>query len=158
RAGGGGVVPGRVADPPLAVGPIMAHYDVAGDDWQRLGPATMAGHLLECGSQVTGGYFADPGYKDVPGLERTGFPIAEIAPDGSCVIGKPDATGGLVTEATMKEQLLYEVHDPAAYLTPDVTADISEAEVRTVGVDRVALTGVRGHPRPDSRSEERRVG
>jgi hypothetical protein len=109
----------------------------------------MTGHLLECGSQVTGGYFADPGFKDVPGLDDVGFPIAEIAADGSCVIGKADATGGLVTEATVKEQLLYEVHDPAAYLTPDVTADISQAEVRRVGPDRVALTGVTGHTRPD---------
>src|SRR5260221_6525652 len=93
----------------------------------RLARATMAGHLLECGAQVTGGYFADPGFKDVPGLENVGFPIADIAPDASCVIGKADGTGGLVTERTVKEQLLYEVHDPAAYLTPDVTADISEA-------------------------------
>ena len=149
RAGADIVVAGRVADPSLAVGPIMAHFDIAPDDWQRLGRATMAGHLLECGAQVTGGYFADPGRKDVPGLERVGFPIAEISPDGGCVIGKADATGGLVTEATVKEQLLYEVHDPAAYLTPDVTADISAAEVRRTAADRVALTGVTGHARPE---------
>lgn len=150
RAGAEIVVTGRVADPSLAVGPAMAHFDIAADDWERLGRATMAGHLLECGAQVTGGYFADPGRKDVPGLENVGFPIAEIARDGGCVIGKADATGGLVTEATVKEQLLYEVHDPAAYLTPDVTADISEARVRSVGTDRVALAGVRGHQRPDT--------
>jgi hypothetical protein len=143
------VVAGRMADPSLVVGPVMAHFGIAADDWVRLGRATMAGHLLECGSQVTGGYFADPGFKDVPGLDLLGFPIAEIAADGGCVIGKADATGGLVTEATVKEQLLYEVHDPAAYLTPDVTADISQAEVRRLGVDRVALTGVTGHARPD---------
>jgi hypothetical protein len=115
----------------------------------RLGAATMTGHLLECGSQVTGGYFADPGFKDVPDLHNVGFPIAEVAGDGSCVIGKADNTGGLVTERTVKEQLLYEVHDPSAYLTPDVTADISQAEVREVGRDRVALMGVRGSARPD---------
>ena len=149
RAGADIVVAGRVADPSLAVGPIMAHFDIAPDDWQRLGRATMAGHLLECGAQVTGGYFADPGRKDVPGLERVGFPIAEVSSDGGCVIGKAEATGGLVTEATVKEQLLYEVHDPAAYLTPDVTADISAAEVRRTAPDRVALTGVTGHARPD---------
>lgn len=149
-AGADIVVTGRVADPSLVVGPVMAHYNIAPDDWERLGRATMAGHLLECGAQVTGGYFADPGTKDVPGLERVGFPIAEIARDGNCIVGKADATGGLVSEATVKEQLLYEVHDPAAYLTPDVTADISEAQVRSVGVDRVALTGVRGHARPDN--------
>lgn len=149
RGGAEIVVTGRVADPSLAVGPVMAHYEVAPDDWERLGRATMAGHLLECGAQVTGGYFADPGFKDVPGMDRIGFPIAEIARDGSCTIGKARDTGGFVTEATVKEQLLYEVHDPAAYLTPDVTADISQAEVRRVGEDRVALSGVRGHPRPE---------
>jgi hypothetical protein len=148
-AGADIVVAGRVADPSLVVGPVMAHYGIAADDWPRLGRATMAGHLLECGSQVTGGYFADPGIKDVPDLDRVGFPIAEIGPDGACVVTKADATGGLVTERTVKEQLLYEVHDPAAYLTPDVTADISDAEVRSMGGDRVALVGVRGHPRPE---------
>ena len=149
RAGADIVVAGRVADPSLVVGPVMAELGIAADDWTRLGRATMAGHLLECGAQVTGGYFADPGLKDVPALENVGFPIAEIAGDASCIIGKADATGGLVTERTVKEQLLYEVHDPAAYLTPDVTADISDAEVREVGRDRVALGGVRGHARPE---------
>ncbi len=146
------VVCGRVADPSLTVGPAMSHFGWRADDWNRLGRATMAGHLLECGAQVCGGYFADPGYKDVPGLEAVGFPIAEIDADGRCTIGKADATGGLVTEATVKEQLLYEVHDPAAYLTPDVVADIADAEVRALpnaeGADRVALSGVRGHERP----------
>ena len=143
------VVAGRVADPSLAVGPAMAHFGIAGDDWERLGRATMAGHLLECGAQVTGGYFADPGYKDVAGLENVGFPIAEIRGDGSCVIGKADRTGGAVDERTVKEQLLYEVHDPAAYLTPDVSADISNAEVRALARDRVLLAGVTGHARPE---------
>lgn len=149
RAGADIVVAGRVADPSLVVGPVMAHFGIAADDWTRLGRATMAGHLLECGAQVTGGYFADPGLKDVPGLDRVGFPIAEIGPDAGCVIGKAANTGGLVTPATVKEQLLYEVHDPAAYLTPDVTADITEAEVRELGADRVALSGVQGHARPE---------
>ena len=142
------VVCGRVADPSLTVGPAMSHFGWAADDWDVLGRATMAGHLLECGAQVCGGYFADPGYKDVPGLADVGFPIAEIAADGSCVIGKAEGTGGYVTEATVKEQLLYEVHDPAAYLTPDVVADITSAGVESVGDDQVALSGVRGHYRP----------
>jgi hypothetical protein len=149
RAGAEIVVAGRVADPSLVVGPLMAELDIAPDDWVRLGAATMTGHLLECGSQVTGGYFADPGFKDVPGLHDVGFPIAEVHDDCGCVIGKADNTGGLVSERTVKEQLLYEVHDPAAYLTPDVTADISDAEVREEGPNRVALTGVRGRARPD---------
>jgi hypothetical protein len=145
------VVCGRVADPSLTVGPALSHFGWRADDWDRLGRATMAGHLLECGAQVCGGYFADPGYKDVPGLEAVGFPIAEIDADGGCTLGKADATGGLVSEATVKEQLLYEVHDPAAYLTPDVVADIADAEVRALpGTGRVALAGVRGHQRPGS--------
>ena len=150
RAGAQVVVTGRVADPSLAVGPAMAHYGWAEDDWPTLGRATMAGHLLECGAQVTGGYFADPGFKDVPDLANVGFPIAEVAADGSFTIAKAASTGGLVDARTVKEQLLYEVHDPAAYLTPDVVADISEAEVRELGPDRVAVTGVRGHRRPDT--------
>jgi hypothetical protein len=148
REGAQVVVTGRVADPSLTVGPALAHYGWSGTDWDRLAGATMAGHLLECGAQVTGGYFADPGMKDVPDLANVGYPITEIAADGSCVVTKASRTGGLVDTRTVKEQLLYELHDPAAYLTPDVVADISEAEVAQVGKDRVRLTGVRGHPRP----------
>ena len=142
------VVCGRVADPSLTVGPALAHYGWARDDWDRLARATMAGHLLECGAQVTGGYYADPGYKDVPGLARLGYPIAEIDADGHCTITKPAGSGGCIDVHTVKEQLLYEVHDPAAYLTPDVVADISAAEVTELGADRVRLSGVCGHARP----------
>ena len=142
------VVCGRVADPSLAVGPALAHFGWARDDWTRLARATMAGHLLECGTQVSGGYYADPGYKDVPGMATLGYPIAEIDADGHCTITKPAGTGGRIDAHTVKEQLLYEVHDPAAYLTPDVVADIDEAEVRAAGADRVVLSGVRGHARP----------
>jgi hypothetical protein len=149
-AGAQVVVTGRVADPSLAVGPAMAHFGWSETDWEPLGRATMAGHLLECGAQVTGGYFADPGFKDAPDLHNVGFPIAELEAGGSFVITKADATGGVVNARTVKEQLLYELHDPAAYLTPDVVADISEAEVAEVGKNRVAVTGVRGHKRPDT--------
>ena len=150
QAGADIVVCGRVSDPSLGVGPAMAHYGWAWDDWDRLGRATMVGHLLECGTQVTGGYFADPGYKDVPGLDQLGYPIAEIDADGHCTLFKPQGTGGCITPATVKEQLLYEIHDPAQYLTPDVVADITQAQVHAVGPDRVRLEGVRGHPRPDT--------
>jgi hypothetical protein len=150
RAGAQVVVTGRVADPSLAVGPAMARFGWGETDWDTLGRATMAGHLLECGAQVTGGYFADPGFKDVPDLHAVGFPIAEVAADGSFTIIKADATGGVVNARTVKEQLLYELHDPAAYLTPDVVADISEAEVVEVEENRVAVTGVRGRPRPET--------
>ena len=148
REGAQVVVTGRVADPSLTVGPAVAHYGWKPDEWDKLAGATMAGHLLECGAQVTGGYFADPGMKDVPDVANVGYPITEIAPDGSCVCTKAANTGGLVDTRTVKEQILYEVHDPAAYLTPDVVADISEAEIVQVGKDRVRLSGVRGHPRP----------
>ena len=144
------VVAGRVADPSLTVGPAMSHFGWASDDWDRLAGATMAGHLLECGAQVCGGYFADPGYKEVPELHAVGYPIAEISSDGCCVIGKAAHTGGVVNLASVKEQLLYEVHDPAAYLTPDVVADIRAARIEQLAPDRVALTGVRGHARPSS--------
>ncbi|MDR7150711.1 hypothetical protein J2W49_002674 [Hydrogenophaga palleronii] len=150
RAGADIVIAGRVADPALALGPAMAHFGWALDDWDRIAGATMAGHLLECGAQVTGGYFADPGLKDVPGLAHLGYPIADLEADGSCTVGKPPGTGGVVNRHTVTEQLLYEVHDPAAYLTPDVVADISQARLDDLGGDRVRLSGVRGHGRPDT--------
>ena len=150
RAGAQVVVTGRVADPSLAVGPALAHFGWAETDWDTLARATIAGHLIECGAQVTGGYYADPGFKDVPDLHGVGFPIVEIRDDGSFAVGKADGTGGVVDCRTVKEQLLYELHDPAAYLTPDVMADISEAEVEQVGPDRVAVRGVRGRPRTDT--------
>jgi hypothetical protein len=144
------VVTGRVADPALTVGPALAHFGWARHDWDRIAGATMAGHLLECGAQVTGGYFADPGWKDVPDLANVGYPIAEIAEDGSCIVTKPPGTGGIVEVRNVKEQLLYEVHDPSAYLTPDVIANITEAQLTQVDRDRVRLHDVRGHPRPDT--------
>ena len=147
RAGAQIVVTGRVADPSLTLGPAIAHFGWQRDDWDALAGGTMAGHLLECGAQVSGGYFADPGMKDVPGLEDVGFPIAEIAFDGSCTVSKAARTGGLVDERTVKEQLLYELHDPAAYITPDVVTDITQATVAQVGPNRVRLSGVRGHAR-----------
>ncbi|MCW5693863.1 MAG: DUF1446 domain-containing protein [Pseudolabrys sp.] len=143
------VVTGRVADPSLTLGPLIHAFGWQYDDWHRLGVGTMAGHLLECGAQVTGGYFADPGFKDVPQPENIGFPIAAIERDASFVIGKAHG-GGLVDKRTVAEQLLYEVHDPAAYLTPDVTADISRASIVELGGDRVRVDGITGHQRPDT--------
>ncbi|MGE0724155.1 MAG: acyclic terpene utilization AtuA family protein [Alphaproteobacteria bacterium] len=144
------VVTGRVADPALVLGPVMAHFGWAWDDWDRLAFGTAAGHLLECGAQVTGGYFADPGMKDVPGLAECGFPIAEIADDGTMVVTKPEGTGGIVSTATVTEQLLYEIHDPAAYLTPDVVLDVTAMEVEAAGRDRVRVSGARGRSRPET--------
>nr|WP_315846978.1 acyclic terpene utilization AtuA family protein [uncultured Achromobacter sp.] len=142
------VVAGRVADPSLTLGPAMAHFGWDAADWPRLGRATMAGHMLECGLQVTGGYFCVPGLKEVPDVHAAGFPIAEIHADGEFVIGKAADTGGAVDARTVKEQLLYEVHDPARYLTPDVVADLSQARVVELGGNRVAVHGITGHARP----------
>lgn len=148
RAGAQVVVTGRVADPALALGPMLAHFGWADDAWDLLAAGTMAGHLLECGAQVCGGYFADPGVKDVPRLAEVGFPIVEMHADGRFVITKAEGTGGCVDTRSVKEQLLYEIHDPACYLTPDVVADISDCEVAALAPDRVQVTGVRGHARP----------
>jgi hypothetical protein len=144
------IITGRIADPALVLGPLIHEFGWAMDDWNRLGQGTLAGHLLECAGQVTGGYFADPGRKDVANLARLGFPIGEIAEDGTIVITKVAGSGGQVTAATCKEQILYEIHDPAAYLTPDVIADFSAVTVSEIAPDRVAITGATGHPRPDT--------
>lgn len=144
------VVTGRVADSALALGPLMHVFRWTADDWDRLAAGTLAGHLLECGSQVTGGYFADPGYKDVRGLAEVGYPIAEIDGDGMIVITKPPGTGGLVDRMTVTEQLLYEVHDPSAYLAPDVVLDVTGVSVEEIAPDRVRLTGARGKPAPET--------
>ena len=150
KAGAQIVVTGRVADPSLTVGPAMAYFAWGADQTDAIAGATMAGHLLECGAQVSGGYFSDPGKKEVPDMHNIGFPIAEIFEDGSCIITKADETGGLVSEQTVKEQLLYELHDPAAYITPDVVADITHAKVQELGINQVRLSGVKGHPKTET--------
>jgi hypothetical protein len=144
------VITGRVADPSLFLAPISVHHGWAADDWTLAGRGTLVGHLLECAGQVTGGYFADPGTKDVPDLARLGFPIAEVEADGSAVITKVAVSGGSVTGATCKEQLLYEIHDPASYVTPDVVADFSTTRVTDLGGDCVRVEGAGGRPRPES--------
>jgi Acyclic terpene utilisation family protein AtuA len=140
------VITGRIADPALVLAPAIHAFGWAMDDWQRLGQGTLAGHLLECAGQVCGGYFADPGVKDVPSLARLGFPLAVIGEDGSIEITKVAGSGGYVTRATCTEQLLYEIHDPAAYQTPDVVADFSAVTMTERAPDRVSLQGASGHP------------
>ena len=147
RNGADIVITGRCADPSLFLAPQIHEFGWAMDDWVRLGQGTVVGHLLECAGQVTGGYFADPGVKNVAGLARLGFPIAEVGADGSAVITKVAGSGGQVTAATCKEQLLYEVHDPARYLTPDVVADFSQVTVTAIGPDRVRVEGGQGRPK-----------
>ncbi|WP_428552487.1 acyclic terpene utilization AtuA family protein [Pseudomonas edaphica] len=149
RADADVVITGRVADPSLFLAPQMFEFGWAADDWQRLGRGTLVGHLLECAGQVSGGYFADPGFKDVDELARLGFPLAEIDADGEAVITKVAGSGGRVSRATCTEQMIYEVHDPAAYLTPDVTADFSQVSFVEEGVDRVRVQNASGRARPE---------
>ena len=144
------VITGRVADPALFLAPLIHEFGWAIDDWDLLGKGTLVGHLLECAGQVTGGYFADPGYRDVPSLARLGFPLAEVASDGSAVITKVTGSGGCVTVQTCASQLLYEIENPAAYLQPDVVADFSNVTLTQAGPDRVQVSGATGHPRPDT--------
>src|SRR6201994_2141637 len=141
------VITGRASDPALFLAPMIHAFGWAMDDWNLLGQGTVAGHLLECEGQITGGYFADPGYKDVPDMARLGFPIGEVGEDGSLVVTKVSGSGGAVTAQTCKEQLLYEVHDPVRYLQPDVTADFSQVAIEEIGKDRVRVFGGRGTKR-----------
>ncbi len=147
RAGAQVIISGRVADPALFVAPLVHEFGWSMDDWDKLGKGTLVGHLLECGGQVTGGYYADPDMKDVADLGRLGFPIAEVAEDGSAVITKVEGSGGKVDPSTCKEQMIYELHDPAAYITPDVVADFSNVTMRQIGPDRVQVQGATGRPR-----------
>jgi len=138
------VITGRAGDPALFMAPLVHEFGWSMDDWTRLGQGVVVGHLLECAGQITGGYFADPGHKDVPELARLGFPIGEVTSDGEIVITKVSSAGGRVTEQTCKEQLLYEIHDPRQYFQPDVIADFSEVRIEEIGLDRVLVTGGTG--------------
>ncbi len=150
------VITGRVADPSLFVGCMLDGLRWSSEDYSRLGQATVAGHLMECAGQITGGYFADPGFKDVAGLARLGFPICEMHADGAAFITKPEGSGGAVTLATCKEQLLYEVHDPVHYVTPDCVADFSGVRFSESAHDHVAFTG--GHAAPRTPTYKVSVG
>ena len=144
------VITGRVADPSLALAPLAHRFGWSLDDHERLGRGTAVGHLLECAGQLTGGYYADPGKKDVPGLATLGFPFADVDAEGNARLGKVEGTGGTIDLSTVTEQLLYEVTDPAAYLTPDVAADFTGVALREVGPDQVAVSGAGGRKRPDT--------
>ncbi|WP_404478185.1 acyclic terpene utilization AtuA family protein [Novosphingobium sp. BL-52-GroH] len=142
------VITGRVGDPALFVGAMRHAFGWAEDDWHLLGCGTAIGHMLECAGQLTGGYFADPGFKDVEGLARLGFPIAEVTPDGIATFSKVAGSGGEITVRTCTEQLLYEIFDPETYEQPDVTADFSD--VTFIATDAgVRMTGASGRARPD---------
>lgn len=141
------VVTGRTTDAALTLGPLVHELGWAWDDWDRLAAGTVAGHVLECGAQATGGNLTD--WRGVPPLD-VGYPIAEVSEDGGFVVGKHPGTGGRVSRATVTEQLLYEIGDPASYLTPDVSADFRGLDVTASGSDRVTVRGARGTPPPDS--------
>ncbi len=144
------IMAGRVSDPSLFLAPMRHAFGWSWNDWGLLGAGTVTGHLMECAAQVTGGYFADPGVKTVRDLAYVGFPIAEVDARGSAVITKLEGTGGCVTLATVKEQLLYEIHDPSRYFTPDVVADFSSTRLEQQGEDRVRVSQAGGAPRPDN--------
>jgi hypothetical protein len=147
KAGAQVVVTGRVADPSIFIAPMIHEFGWDPLDHRLLGQASGIGHLMECGAQVTGGYFSDPGFKDVPEPWNLGFPIAEVEPDGSATLSKVAGTGGVVNLMTVKEQLLYEVHDPANYITPDVVVDFTSVRLEQVAPDRVRVTDIGGKPR-----------
>ncbi len=148
RRGASVVITGRVADAALTVGPAAYEHGWAWDDWDRLAGATVAGHLIECGAQATGGLWCN--WEEAADLANVGYPIAEVAADGSCRLTKPAGTGGAVNVETVGEQLLYEVGDPAAYLTPDVTADFTSVTLHDLGGDVVEVRSPRGRPCTDT--------
>ena len=142
------IITGRVADPSLFVTPLVHEFGWSLDDVDLVGQGTVIGHLLECAGQLTGGYFADPGRKEVPDMARLGHPFAEVSPDGTAVFSKVAGTGGMLSLATAQEQLLYEVMDPSRYITPDVVADFTQVRLEEIGNDQVRAMGGRGQKRP----------
>ena len=147
-AGADIVITGRCADSAVALGPLMHEYGWGDDDWDKLSQGSLAGHLIECGPQGTGGNFTD--WQDVPGWDNMGMPIVEVSEDGSFIMTKTPDTGGLVVPGSVGEQMLYEIGDPRAYLLPDVICDWSGVTLEQVGPDQVLVKGGRGLGRTDS--------
>jgi hypothetical protein len=148
RLGADIVITGRIADPSLTVAPCVHHFGWSLTDWDRLAGATVAGHLIECGVQVTGGISTD--WLEMPDTADLSFPIVEVSDDGSCIVTKPAETGGCVDERTVKEQLVYEIGNPDEYLSPDVTVSFRLLTVEDLGNDRVRVSGARGRPAPQT--------
>lgn len=148
RQGAHIVVSGRSTDPGLVLAPLIAEYGWDHDSWDLLAAGTIAGHVLECGAQCTGGNFSR--WWEVSGWDHLGYPIAEVEADGTFVVTKHDGTGGLVTVDTLAEQLVYEMGDPTRYLTPDCVADFTSVRLEQAGADRVRVFGIRGGPATDT--------
>lgn len=149
RQGANVVITGRVADPSLFVAPLLYEFGWESNDWNRAGRAVMLGHLMECGCQISGGYYADPGYKDVENLARLGYPILEVYEDGRAYITKVPGSGGEVSVGTCKEQLLYEVRDPSSLITPDAVSDLTDVRFKQIEPNRVQVLGGSGRLPPD---------
>ncbi len=144
------VITGRVGDSALYMAPLAFEFQWNRDDWDLLARGMAVGHLMECGGQLTGGYYAAPPYKVVPDLASIGLPYALVDPDGNAEYRKVDGTGGKITAGTVKEQLLYEIGDPARYVHTDVIVDFTKATVEDLGDDRVRMEGIAGHPAPET--------
>ena len=140
------IVTGRVTDTGLTLGPLVHEFGWAADDWDRLAAGTIAGHIIECGAQCSGGNLLK-NWRSVKGLENPGFPLVEAAPDGTFVVTKHPNTGGVVNVASVSEQLVYEMGDPHNYITPDCVADFTSIRLEQAGRDRVRVSGIRGGPR-----------
>jgi hypothetical protein len=144
------IVTGRVADPSLFLAPMIFEFGWSQTDYNLLGQGTVVGHLLECAGQVTGGYFSDLVKKPVQGLDNLGHPYADVFSDGTAIVSKVDGTGGIVNLQTVKEQLLYEVINPMAYITPDVSADFTTVRLQMLGENEVEVKGGQGKPKPET--------
>ena len=143
------VITGRTTDTAQFLGPLLHEFRWARDDWDKLAQGVVLGHLMECSGQVSGGNL-QIGWEAVPNLERIGFPVAEVSEDGSFILTKPENTGGAVTLRSVKEQFLYEIHDPTNYITPDVICDLTTTKLEEVGPNQVRVSGTRGKPAPST--------
>jgi len=147
RQGADVVITGRTTDTAQFLGPLIYEFGWGREEWNKLAQGIMLGHLMECSGQVSGGNL-QVGWEDVPNLERIGFPVAEVSEDGTFLLTKPEGTGGAVTLRSVKEQFLYEIHDPTAYITPDVICDLTTTKLEQVGENQVRVSGTAGRPAP----------
>ncbi|WP_216829821.1 acyclic terpene utilization AtuA family protein [Alkalihalobacterium elongatum] len=149
RLGADIVITGRTTDTAQFLAPLIYEFNWSEDDWDRLASGVFMGHLLECSAQSTGGNFSGKWW-EIEGFDQIGYPIAEVSEDGEFVVSKVEDRGGLVTVDTVKEQMLYEIHDPSAYITPDVVVDLTNVKLENIGPNEVKVTGTKGKPKPNT--------